>query len=47
MDDAHRQQARLDYCEGYSASGPDAYQPRHYIEAYDTSSQHQHQQQQQ
>ena len=36
-----------DYYEGYSAAGPDAYQPRHYNEPYDTSSQQQHQQQQQ
>ena len=36
-----------DYYEGYSAADPDAYQPRHYSEPYDTSSQQQQQQQQQ
>ena len=36
-----------DYYEGYSAAGLDAYQPRHYSEPYDASSQQQQQQQQQ
>ena len=36
-----------DYYEGYSAADSDAYQPRHYSEPYDISSQQQHQQQQQ
>ena len=46
----HQQEASRgggDYYEGYSAAGPDAYQPRHYNEPYDTSAQQQHHQQQQ
>ena len=33
------------YYEGYPAADPDAYQPRHYSETYDSSSQQQQQQQ--